>query len=407
MRARIVAVALALGVLTGLPVLTAAPAPAAETCASPGGLYDGEVPWAQRRLHPEAVWPVTRGEGVSVAVLGTGIDRGHPQLSGRVAPGTDLTTAQSAQARPADDDCDGRGTVLAGLVAAAPSDLTPVAGVAPGAELLPVRVVQTRLDTEQGELETRGGTATELAAGLRAATEAGAEVILVAVTTPTGSADLRDAVAEALAAGAVVVAGGPAADDGSGTVPAYPSRYPGVIAVAPVAEDGTVLDGADGGAHVDLAAPGGGVVSTAAGSGTTPGHVGPLDEPAAGAAYVAGVAALVRAAHPDLGPREVAWRLVVTADRTSAGFRTGPVGAGMVDPVAAVTARLTQSGVPTNPGVRDILPYQEPIRVDAAERRALRISVLLTLGALVAGLTALAVRTARRRRGAVSRAARP
>lgn len=158
------------------------------------------VGWAQARMAAPAVWPLTRGGGVTVAVLDTGVSPAAPALTGAVQAGVDVagTGAGVEKGRPgrADSDCRGRGTFLAGLVAGRPVDGTDFAGVAPAATILPVRVTDAR-----GKL-----TADTLAAGLRAAVTGGARVVLIAAAVATPTVALRDAVEFAVANNVVVVA---------------------------------------------------------------------------------------------------------------------------------------------------------------------------------------------------------
>ena len=121
-----IAAALAAAGLTvlGLPV-TASAAPA--QCANPSGTYSGAVPWGQRLVDPARLWPLTRGEGQLVAVIGTGVDGGNAQFAPGQLQGGDTS------------DCDGRGTVAAGIVAAQPDGATTFAGVENGEHLLPIR----------------------------------------------------------------------------------------------------------------------------------------------------------------------------------------------------------------------------------------------------------------------------
>ena len=124
---------MALAISTGLAV----PAHAiAAQCAEPGQAI-AAVPWAQRLLAPERVWPFARGSAVTVAVLGSGVDAKHPQLAGRVLRGYDAITRRAG----ADSDCLGLGTQAAGVIAAQPTRAVGFVGVAPGVSVLPVRVV--------------------------------------------------------------------------------------------------------------------------------------------------------------------------------------------------------------------------------------------------------------------------
>lgn len=368
-------------------------------CATSTAVYDGDVPWADQRLNPTEGWPLTQGDGALVAVLSTGIDTTNAQLdAGQVLPGADFSGQPGGST--AQDDCDGRGTFVAGIIAAELDAATPIRGIAPGVRLLPVRVAQTLTDPDGSSTETVGGGPEELADGIRYATEQQADVICVTITSATDSRALRAAVRGAFAAGVVVVAGGAAPDpDQSQQEITFPTSQPNVVAVTATGQDGQVLDGAEQGEHVDLSAPGGSVWSTAAGTGGGLGHVGPVDDPAAATAYVAGVAAMVVAYHPGLDPAGVQSRLEATADHSSVGFRSFSVGAGMIDPYAAVAIDLdaelfgAQSG-----GARDVVeaPTQPP-RMSATERSAVQAVGILTLLLVFGVLATIALRLARAR----------
>lgn len=169
----------------------AASAPAG--CAQPVGVYRDATPWPQRLLAPERVWPLTTGGGVTVAVVGTGVDAANRQFGrDQVRAGTDVTGA----AQRADTDCDGRGTFAAGIIGARPAGETTFAGIAPGVRILPVRHAQA---TERGD----SADPDRLAAAIRAATAAGADVIYVVNPTTVDSPALDRAVVEARGADGV------------------------------------------------------------------------------------------------------------------------------------------------------------------------------------------------------------
>jgi membrane-anchored mycosin MYCP len=312
-------------------VLAAPPPPAAAApkpgCAGPSGIFGQDLPWAQRLLNPASVWPLTTGRGVLVAVLGTGVDRTNAQFGGgQVADGTDV----AGSGTPSTMDCDGRGTFAAGLIAARADPRTTFVGLAPDVRVLPVRYVQA----------TRGGTGTVdpdlLAKAIQAAVQAHAGIICVVVPSTTDSPKLRDAVAAARAADALVVSPAVAAPNAGASGVSYPTATPGVLAVGAVGQDGAAVSTESGG-YLAVAAPGQRLVSTAPGTGGGLGHIGPIDDVAFAAAFVAGTAALVRAYRPGLTADQVATRLERTAIHpAAAGGRDPRLGWGMVNPYAAV-----------------------------------------------------------------------
>src|SRR5262245_23326322 len=117
---------LALGSLLALPSTLRAPVSAyaaPSTCSGSAQVKAGdmvqEVPWQQRWLDPERVWPFTTGTGQVVAVIDTGVDGSHAQLRGHVLAGYDLQSGQADN----NLDCTGHGTSVASLIVAQASDL--------------------------------------------------------------------------------------------------------------------------------------------------------------------------------------------------------------------------------------------------------------------------------------------
>ncbi|MEU7958530.1 S8 family serine peptidase [Micromonospora humida] len=385
----------AVGMLVSLGVLVAPPAGSAAAgeppalpatagrCVGPSPVTVREAPWALRLLAPQTSWPLTRGAGVVVAVVDTGVSAAAPALAGAVRPGADVTGGR------ADSDCAGRGTALAGIVAARPAGDGGPTGIAPDAEILPVRITDAN----------RRISPARLAAGIRLATTAGADVILVAAGVTSATPELTDAVGAAVARDILVVAavtdrGG---ENGGDPPVGYPAGFPTVLAVNAVGVDGAAGPvAADAG--TDLAAPGAGLGIAPRGSG----HYRVGGAPVA-AAYVAGVAALVRAYHPGLSQAEVRARLERTAIPAPGGGPTPGVGGGTLDAYAAVAALAPRQGDPPVPVAAG--PLVVPIA--AGPSRAARVAGLTVLGALVVALLVAAATLTRagrtrRRRGKVT-----
>lgn len=331
---------------------------------------------AQRALGFTEVWDLSRGSGVTVAVIDTGVNP-LAAFGGRVRSGGDLLWKESP--RPGLMDCDGHGTVVAGIIAAAPNLRTGFAGVAPEATVLSIRQTSTayRRPGRAGDAPSGPegvGTAATLASAIDLAVEQGARVVNVSGAYCTAAVEaesgpLRAAVRRAVAADVVVVAAAGNVSSSGACSPqntpgalavtaATPARVPEALTVGSVKPDGTPSEFSLAGEWVDLAAPGEGVISVNPhpdGSGevgalvTSQGTV-PLEGTSYAAPYVAGVAALVRARFPQLTAAQVIQRLVVTAGR-GAGVspRSIAVGAGMVDPARALSAVLPEEGAAGRP----------------------------------------------------------
>ncbi|MBO4161828.1 S8 family serine peptidase [Micromonospora antibiotica] len=376
------------GALVTVGVLVAPPVPAAGAgeppplpttaggCVGPSPVTARETPWALRLLAPQTIWPLTRGAGVLVAVVDSGVSAAAPALAGAVRPGVDVTGGR------ADSDCAGRGTALAGIVAARPASGEGPTGLAPEAGILPVRITDAN----------RRISPARLATGIRRATTAGADVILVATGVTTATPDLAAAVQAAVDRDILVVAavtdrGG---DNGGDPPVGYPAGFAAVLAVNAVGVDGGSGPVAAG-AGTDLAAPGAGLGVAPRGSG----HY-TVGGAAVAAAYVAGVAALVRSYHPELSQAEVRARLERTAIPPPGGGPDPGVGGGTLDAYAAVAAlapRQAGPPVPVPAGPVDVPTVPGP-------SRSARVAGLTTVGALVTTLLVAAAARSRRTRPA-------
>lgn len=322
-------VCLLLGLLAAVPASSAAAAPA---CVRPSGVYKDPAKWSQRITDAKGVWPLTTGSGQTVAVVGSGVDPDNAQLSGHV-------TVLGGGG----DDCDGRGTFAAGIVAARSNSATTFVGLAPGVRLLAVKYTQAMSNGEDAEADPNA-----LATAIDNSVGAGATVVLVVLPTYRSSPGLEGAVRNAIGHGVVVVSPAMATDAG---VKTYPTSLPGVVAVGAVDEKGAPLQ-AESGDYLTMSAPGADVVSTSAKTSGV-GQIWGLGEHPpiySSAAYVAGAVALMKAYRPGLTPAQVTSRLVATANRPANGAHDPRLGWGMLDVTSAVTAELpgerTQDGRP-------------------------------------------------------------
>jgi len=272
-------------------------------------------------------WQVTRGAGVTVAVIDTGVDASVEELRGAVVGGTDFSGEGSADGRtPVGDDAN-HGTLVGSLLAGRGTGTGEgVLGVAPEADLLSVSVGfgAAAADSDQ-----------QIADAVRWAVDHGADVINMSLTRNTldWPTSWDDAFLYAMEADVVVVAA--AGNRGSGTTEVgAPATMPGVLTVAGVDRQGTAsFDASSQGITIGVAAPAEDLV------GVGPGDVHYLWQGSSGATpLVAGVVALVRSAHPDLDADDVIERVVATAEPKGTRDPDPLYGHGLVDAEAAVTA---------------------------------------------------------------------
>ncbi|MGQ4415922.1 type VII secretion-associated serine protease mycosin [Streptomyces sp. SAS_269] len=290
--------------------------------------------WSLSALRLDEAWQTTRGRGVTVAVLDTGVEADHPDLAGNVLDAKDMI---GFGAGPGDRDWARHGTAMAGIIAGhghGTGRTAGVMGVAPEAKILPVRVILEDGDSARGKARTNRGNA--LADGIRWAADHGADVINLSLGDDSDSAHPEpsedEAVQYALKKGVVVVAS--AGNGGAkGDHVSYPAAYPGVIAATAVDRYGTRASFSTRRWYAAVSAPGVNVVIADPdhkyyeGWGTS-----------AAAAYVSGAAALVKAAHPGLTPAQVKKLLEDTARNAPLGGRDDSRGFGMIDPAAALKA---------------------------------------------------------------------
>ncbi|MFD6419486.1 type VII secretion-associated serine protease mycosin [Streptomyces sp. NPDC060194] len=288
--------------------------------------------WSHQALRTADAWRTTEGEGVTVAVLDTGVDDRHPDLAGQVLPGKDLV---GFGADRGDRPWARHGTGMAAIIAGrghGPDRGQGVLGVAPEAKILPVRVILEDSDPARKRARTLRGNA--LAQGIRWAVDHGADVINLSLGDDSASAHPERgedaAVQYALSKGVSVVAS--AGNGGEkGDRVSYPAAYPGVIAVTAVDEFGARASFSTRRWYATVSGPGVDVVladpdtSYYEGWGTS-----------AAAAFVSGSVALVRAAHPELTPVQVRDLITETARDAPDGGRDDALGHGIVDPAAAI-----------------------------------------------------------------------
>jgi subtilisin family serine protease len=194
--------------------------------------------WGLQRIGLPSVWDETRGTGIVVAVLDTGVDAGHPDLQGAVQSGFDVTAGGVGTS-----DLDGHGTAVAGIIAARTNNHQGIAGICWSCSILPVKVLN---DDAQGTMDA-------LAEGIVKAADAGVRVISMSLGGPVGSDSLDQAISYAVAKDVILVA---ASGNNGGSKPFYPAANPNVLSVAATNEADALYPWSDFGSWVRLAAPG-------------------------------------------------------------------------------------------------------------------------------------------------------
>jgi subtilisin family serine protease len=254
--------------------------------------------WYLGPMQTEQMWKVTRGEGVKIAVLDTGVNPNTPSLKGQIL----ADEVPESVAYGATDDYHGHGTTMAELIVGTGAD-GGIQGLAPGAKVVPYRVQMMGLHTgEEFDKETPAEEA------LRAAADSDAKIINMSLGGMTSKAD-QDAVKYAASKGKLLIA-----SVGNEGAPDAPAMYPYVLGVGAADANYKVSkfskESSDG--YTDLVAPGEGIPtwcdetfrSYCQSQGTSQ-----------ATALVSAAAALIWSAHPDWTVNQVTRALLDTASR--------------------------------------------------------------------------------------------
>ncbi|MFC9254357.1 type VII secretion-associated serine protease mycosin [Amycolatopsis thailandensis] len=376
-----VVAATAVQALLGAGTAHAAPPPGACPDPEPARPPVRAQPWAQQALAPQQAWPSSRGAGVLVAVVDSGVDADHPQLArpGKVRAGRDFYLKGTL---PGAFDCVSHGTGVASIIAADPAPGVGFHGIAPDAEILPVRISDRDVG---GQGESLRIDPQVVANGIRYAADEGAKVINLSLAGHEDFAVIRNAVAYAVSRDALVVAAaGNAQRDTSTELPSYPAAYDGVLGVGAIDIDGARLSGSQIGRYVDIVAPGVKVLTSARAGG----HLY-ADGTSYATPFVSGTAALVRSAWPALSAPEVARRLMATASPARGGAGSPAYGAGVVAPYRAVSDGMDVGKPGALPAFVPPPPDQE--RIDRAAELAKTSTTAKVLAVALVAVLVLAV----------------
>ena len=284
--------------------------------------------WGVERVGLPAAWDVSVGSrDIVIAVLDTGINPDIVDFSGRIVSPYSVLTNSSQWPAWKDVSETGHGSAVAGIAAAQGNNGAGIAGAAWNVKIMPVKI------SDNGESDTL-----LLAEAIDYAAAQGADVINVSFATPPGSTaglTLKSAVASAVAKGTVIVA---AAGNWGATSVGYPAGLPGVIGVGATDTFDALWtqaeEASNSGSALDIAAPGGRILSYYKASGERFGYYGGTSM---ASPLVAGVAALILSVDPSLAAEEVYDILAGSADDLGASGWDEQFGWGLLDADEAVS----------------------------------------------------------------------
>ena len=376
------------------------PAPAGSTEVEVDDpVFTQGLQWGLDQIAAPQAWPVATGEGITIAVVDSGVDLTHEDLRDKIVAEISCVGAEGdpAECAGSPQDDHGHGTHAAGIALASTNNGRGMAGVAPDADLMVVRVLTNQCDAA-GENCDAVGTSADVSAGIRWATDHGADVINLSLGGGERQSSLGCSFCEALdyawSQGAIPVM----AAGNDSTLPDGFADEPAVIVSATTREDTRASYSSAGSsilrsARWPVAAPGGegetgpsdcatdgtpqGVLSTYWVDGV-PNQYACLAGTSMASAHVSGALAVLLST--GLSPEGAIDRLLATADDLGAPGRDDVFGAGRIDLGAAVGPQLTPAA-PTLAG-----PFADAPEAD--DLSAATIATILLLILLAAGGTA-------------------
>lgn len=317
---------------------------------APNDPYYATYQWHLPKVSAPTAWDATTGsDGVTLAVVDSGVQATHPDLAGRVLAGYDFVNGDFD---PADDN--GHGTAVAGVAAAQGNDGIGVAGAAWNISILPVKVMNS----------SGSGSYSAIANGITYAADRGARVINLSLGGTSASSTLQNAVSYAWNKGCVIIA---AAGNNASSATVYPAAYPNVVAVSATTSSDTRASFSSYGSFVDLCAPGENITTTWLNSGYITISGTSFSSP-----LTAGVAALAISLNPELSNAQVGSLLAANADDLGAAGYDIYFGAGRLNAarVIAAAAPSIDSTAPvtavTSPANGSSIGGPRPVNVSVA-----------------------------------------
>ena len=285
--------------------------------------------WNLRSINVESAWNKTQGDGITVAIIDTGVSRVPDLQQTKFVPGYDFVNDRTL----ATDDS-GHGTHIAGTIAQSTNNNYGVAGIAYEASIMPLKVLSA----------SGGGTVADIAESIKFAADNGADIINMSLGGGGESQIMKEAIDYAHNKGLVIIAAVGNANQNSAN---YPARYPHVIGVSATDAAGEKAPYSNFGAGVDISAPGGSTSDKNEAGGILQETINPENGKSVFASFqgtsmasphVAGVAALVKASGIQ-DPEEIT-NILKKSARAVKEDPLNHFGVGQLDAAAAVTLAI-------------------------------------------------------------------
>ncbi|WP_239513856.1 S8 family serine peptidase [Streptosporangium sp. 'caverna'] len=348
--------------------------------------------WVLEKMNVEQAWRVTKGAGVTVALVDSGVDDEVAELRGRVISGPNMGSVEYDRKDPG---AGLHGTAMASLIAGAGNGEGGLLGIAPEARILSLPMIIEQDATDGSaipEENLRSQRDSPLARAIRYAANNGAEVVSMSLGAYGAQKSEREAISYALSRGVVLIAA--VGNEGESEYAMqngtsfwnFPAGYSGVVGVAAVDEQGKPALFSSDNLSVLVSAPGVDVPVVMPG-----GDYGVSEGTSSATALVSGVAALIKAKYPDISPQMVSQALTSTATSAPAAGYDDHVGFGVVDAGAALTkAGELVAGAAEVPAVEDQHFGKGPLVQEPPRPGPAPLRLWLYGGGLLGGLLAFA-----------------
>lgn len=245
--------------------------------------YQEEYQWNLPAIGTERGWTISRGnEDITIAVVDTGVDLDHPDLVNRLVNGYNVLGENQQP-----DDDNGHGTHVAGIIASETNNREGIAGLTWYNKIMPIKAMSA----------DGYGTTFDISKGIIWAVDHGADIINLSLGNYKESNVLKRAIRYAYEKDVVLIA---AAGNDSSQQPSYPAAYPEVISVSAVSYDGSLAGFSNYGSYINISAPGEYIPSTYFNE-----QYASLSGTSMAAPHVAGLAALMKSANPDLTNKDI------------------------------------------------------------------------------------------------------
>jgi hypothetical protein len=271
--------------------------------------------WHAAKIGAPAAWDSTSGAGVTIAILDTGVDGTHPDLSAQMVPGWNFYANNSNTSDP-----HGHGTWVSGTAGGTNNNGIGVAAIAGGARIMPIVVADS----------SATAYASTISQGLSYAVDHGARVANISYENLLTSSSVISAAQYMKSKNGLVVVA-------AGNCGCNPNQAPSTAMISVSATDGNdqIASFSSYGNHVVISAPGNGIYTTTIGGGYSQGTGTSFSSP-----IVAATAALMMSANPRLSSTQIESLLYSTATDLGSAGRDIYYGYGRVNAAAAVQAAL-------------------------------------------------------------------